>query len=374
MEEEYRPVVWRLPNSWMSREAFERSVMAVEMTSSPGLPYMREATTNGQWLKWDGVSCDQYQLDRLWHDVQLVFADEWEHLLRVFIKQEPHKLQKCEQRRWRLIMASSLSVQVAWHMTFGYLNDLEIDRAYEIPSQHGLQIVGGNWKTFYNQWTNSGHVCGLDKQAWDWTMPYWAIELDLEFRFRLGRGGKMGEWHSVAKMLYRHMFVDPIIVLSDGSMFKQTVPGIMKSGCVNTISTNGHGQGFIHILVCTRNNVNPLPLPKSCGDDTLQREDQLVSFDEYAQFGVRVKSVSTTIEFIGKEWRLSGPRPLYMGKHLVKVCYVKDENMDQYLDGMAREYCHVDDCYRFWEQLAENMGKDLPMSQSYYRFWYDFET
>lgn len=363
--------MWTLEDDFDGYDAYERALHRLDMTSSPGYPYSQEATTNGLWLKWNGLECDEIQKLRLWHDVKLVLADEYEHIIRVFVKQEPHKKSKIEEKRWRLIMASSLPVQVAWHMLFFKLNDLEIKQAYHIPSQQGIVMIGGGWKLFSKSWSERGLTCGLDKSAWDWTAPMWTLNTDLELRRRLGRGSRMSEWLSLAKTLYRHMFEDPKLLLSDGSLYQQIVPGVMKSGCVNTISTNSHAQVFVHIAVCIDLGLDPYPLPVCCGDDTLQHDSHVRDLSAYRKYGVVVKSASTTMEFVGHEFREEGPYPLYFLKHLKKLQYVTDEVLPQYLDSMARMYVHTP-YYGTWERLAELLGVILPMSQDAYRFWYDY--
>lgn len=341
------------------------------MTSSPGYPYMREATTNGQWLHWNGIECDRIQLERLWYDVQMVLEDRWEHRIRVFIKQEPHKISKAREGRWRLIMASSLCVQLVWHMLFDYLNDKEIAESYHIPSQQGLVLVGGGWKRYRKSWVEQGLTVGLDKSAWDWTAPFWCVRMNLELRQRLGRGEKLGEWRKLAELMYRHMFEHPILVLSDGTMLRQLIPGIMKSGCVNTISDNGHDQQFIHCAVAEAQGIEYDPYPPACGDDTLQHPKHTQDLAYYRNFGVQVKSVSEDIEFVGHEFTANGPHPLYFSKHLKKLQYVPDDVLPQYLDSMARMYVHTR-YYDIWETMANVAGCPLPLSKSAYLYWYDY--
>lgn len=370
MEKAYKPVRWTLPDDFMDYAAFEKAVDRLDMTSSPGIPYMKEKPTNRDWLEFDGLFCSELKLKRLWHDVQTVVTGEWESLIRVFIKQEPHKKAKVLEKRWRLIMASSLPVQVLWHMLFDFMNDKEIDQAYFIPSQQGMVPVGGGWKVFRRQWVDKGLTQGLDKSAWDWTCPYWALMLDLEFRRRMGSGARMGEWFTIAERLYEEMFKHPRIVTSDGVVWEQCFPGIMKSGCVNTISTNSHCQVMIHLLVCFDEGVNHMPLCVACGDDTLQHADHCTNIEAYHKYGVMVKSASDSIEFMGHEFTESGPHPLYMAKHMKKVRYIPENIVAQYLDSMARMYVHTR-YFVIWENLAKKLGYSLPLSKDAYLYWYD---
>lgn len=372
MEKAYAPVRWNLPDDYLSKEAYEDALKRLDMTSSPGLPYLREAPTNKEWLGWNGVSCDPYKVERLWYDVQLVIERKFETILRVFIKQEPHKNSKIAEKRWRLIMAASLPVQIVWHMLFDYLNDAEIQNAYFIPSQQGVILVGGGWKQYTNQWEGKGLDWGLDKSAWDWTAPHWCIELDLEFRRRMGSGRFMAEWSGLARHLYSQMFEDPKLVLSDGTVWQQQTPGVMKSGCVNTISINSHCQVIMHLLYCLEKDVSIYPICVACGDDTLQHPKHCDDIEFYRKYGVIVKSASESREFVGHEFTRNGPHPLYMAKHMKKVRYVSEENLAQYFDSMARMYVHTR-YYDIWEDLAARCGVPLPMSREAYRYWYDVE-
>lgn len=370
MEKAYRTCVWVLPDDYDSYDKFVEAVRSVDMSSSPGVPYMREAPTNGEWLKSDGINFDPFQMKRLWYDVNLVLQDKWEHLIRVFVKQEPHKRAKVQEGRWRLIMASSLPVQIVWQMLFKYQNDLEIKNAYNIPSQQGFTMIGGDWKLYRQSWVSAGKTVGLDKSAWDWTVPHWLLMADLEFRCRMARGSRLDDWYQLARVMYRHMFEEAKLVISDGTIYKQTVPGIMKSGCLNTISTNSHGQVMIHLLATNVMGVSPYPLCSACGDDTLQTPEQSWDVGAYSRYGVVVKSASESIEFVGHEFTASGPAPLYMEKHFKKLEYVSEEILGQYLDSMARMYVHTR-YFEFWESLALALGHPLPLSKRAYLYWYD---
>lgn len=371
MEEAYKDVIWTLPDDFLSFDRFMASVRRLDMKSSPGWPYMRESITNGQFLGWNGYSFDPLRLERLWFDVRTYLENPGEIILYCFVKREPHKISKVLDNRWRLIMASPIHVQVVWTMLFGYQNDLEIQKCYHIPSQQGIILPGGGWKMFLEQWKSRGYDTGLDKSAWDWTFPYWLIELDLDFRRRMGRGASMGAWWKIASRLYDEMFVNPYVLLSNGILYQQRVPGVMKSGCVNTISTNSHAQVMVHVLACISEAVSIYPLPVCCGDDTLQRKSQAINLKAYERFGAIVKSASEGMEFVGHEFISCGPVPLYLGKHLVKSFHVDDENLEDYFDSLCRMYCKSD-LFEFWARYAMKVGVNV-YSREYYNYWYDNE-
>lgn len=371
LEEEYEKARWVLKEDFDTKEAFYRAVQRIDRSSSPGYPYMRESPTNGEWLGFDGAWYDEYKLEVLWFDCQKVLRGEWELILRAFVKAEPHKKSKAEANRWRLILASPLCVQVVWHMMFDYGNDKEIEKAYWIPSQQGMVLVNGGWKQFYKLWTGLGYDCGLDKSAWDWTVPGWMFEDDLELRHRLGRGNRMGEWRTICDRLYNEMFVRPLVVLSNGTLWRQLYPGVMKSGCVNTISTNSHCQAILHLHACFVQGVQWWPLPACCGDDTLQRLSQASDITAYSRYGPVVKSASEGLEFMGHEFLVTGPVPLYSGKHVCNLFYQDSGNIGQYLESMARMYAHSPNQW-FWYWVAAVLGLETALcSPEYYRYWYD---
>lgn len=334
LENEYRDAIWKLEDDWDSRDAYMRALGRLENSSSPGYPYMKEYPTIGEWLGWNGLSYSSLRVELLWLDVQQVLRGENELVLRGFIKQEPHKIAKCVEGRWRLIMAFPLSVQVVWHMVFDSHADETNFNSYTLPSKQGMKIVNGHWKQHYNQWKHRGYNCGLDKSAWDWCFPYWQLQLCQELRFRLGRGSRMNEWNALARRLREDAFVNPLIVLSDGTLLRQTVPGVQKSGSVTTINDNSVGQCISHIRAwqLAGQSYSVYPLPAAVGDDTLQRDEQCGDIDHYLQQGIVVKSLSLCLEFIGHEFTDRGPLPLYIAKHLMKLQYTSDEVLPQYLD------------------------------------------
>lgn len=316
---------------------------------------------------------DPIQVERLWYDVQQVLDGTFDTFYRVFIKMEPHKIKKCQDKRWRLIIAAPLSVQIAWHMLFDYGNDVEIANSFELPSQQGLKVIGGDWKRYLAMWKAKSLVSSLDKSAWDWTAPYWAILTDLRLRFRLARGNQKQQWFEVAQRLYDDMFKHPKVVTTEGYVLRQVHPGIMKSGCVNTISTNSHCQVFLHLAVMLRLGENYYPLPACLGDDTLNAPWHVENhhLEAYRELGVQVKTVNDVIEFAGHTFKSTGPLPTYKNKHLMRFLYQEDSVLEEYTNGMMRMYVHDDDMYAFWERMNHALGFTPQNSKEYIRYWYD---
>lgn len=372
MEESYRDARWDCPEDFMSYDNFKRVVMQLDFQSSPGIPYCREAPTNGGWLKWDGFHVSEFRLAELWFHVQQVFDGEWDMQLRVFIKQEPHKIAKAELNRWRLIVAAPLAVQVAWHMVFDYQNDIEIRKVMSIPSQQGFVLIGGGWKQLVSQWRQLGLDAGQDMSGWDWTFSWWALKLELEFRFRQCDRGPRMLWYEKAKMLYEGMFCNVRWVLSDGTIWRQVKPGLMKSGCVNTISANSHGQIIYHLAASVLDGFNPFPLPRCVGDDQLKKRTQRISDETARRLGIIVKPLEEGLMFVGHDFAGQAPVPVYWKKHLVCILKQQEDYLEETFDSYLRLYVHSD-MYDFWRNLAlVHCPRGRFMSRSAMRWWYDY--
>lgn len=374
MEDAYAPTTWNIPFDLFTKDHFMRCLKGLDNQSSPGWPYKREAPTIGQWLGFNGVWYDPVRIEELWFDTKLVIMGRFEHVMYAFIKPEPHKKAKVDLGRWRLIIASALPVQMAWRMCFQEHNDREIDYSYFIPSQQGITLFGGAWKQYLRQWKAAGYDTGLDKSAFDFTAAGWALKLDLEYRRRMSRGSQdlTDEWYQVASRLYYDMFRTSKILMPEGYVWEQQFWGYMKSGCVNTISTNSHLQIMYHILACWEQNVSVHPLPVACGDDTLQRLDQATDLKAYSKYGLVVKSASDELEFVGHEFTDEGPMPLYSEKHICALIHCKEEVIPEYVEAMCRMYVHgTPEMVSFWHYLARKLRVSV-RSPEYYRTWYDW--
>lgn len=372
------PAIYRLPDDFMSYDRFLSVLPRLNKTSTPGIPYCRQKPTIGEWLGFDGLNYDPVQVDRLWYDVQLVFQDRWDHLMKVFIKQEPHKRIKIHDRRWRLIICFSLPVQIAWKMCFDYFNDIVIDKAYDLPIQHGFLLFHGGWKQFYRQWRSQGYNSGTDASAWDWSVAGWLMDAVLDLRHRLTRANPttMRVWKRLTRTLYSRAFDGAKIVLPSGLVLQQTFHGLQKSGSPNTICDNSLARFLCSVIVALKMNAT-LTVGRFVGDDALERHPDDVEYRQrlisaYADIGIVVKSIEEGLEFVGHRFYGSGPSPLYLRKHLWNLTYTDEEIIPQYLDQMARLYCHTK-AFQIWELLALRFGVTL-YSQQYYRDWYDYES
>lgn len=323
-----------------SYENFLRKVRKLDFTSSPGYPYMCEAPTIGDWLKFNGCDFDEIQLARLWISVQQILSGDVDSLWRVFIKMEPHKMTKAQTNRWRLIMCPPLHVQVLWQMVFSDQNDVEVRKALSLPSQQGIQLCAGHWKFYRESWLRRNLTVSADKTAWDWTCHEWMIKLDLRLRTRLVYGNDVNKWQSAALKLYDDAFQRPKLLISTGQVLQQAHYGVMKSGCVNTISTNSRCQLMLHLLYSNQKRIDYNPLLVAVGDDTLQNRIHVADIGWYARYGVRIKQVVKALEFVGHDFT-GEPVPLYRKKHLYRYIHCDEAILPDLLESYL--YLYVND-------------------------------
>lgn len=364
MEQEYGSLP-KAPEDWDSKERFLQSLNDLDLTSTPGYPYMREAPTIGQWLGADGMGgFDSIQTERLWYDVQRVMAGTYEHQFRMFIKDEPHKVSKIKAGKWRLIACAALPVQIVWRMALKHQNDWLNDHPYTTPSAHGLVFCYGGWKRFLAHARTLGLNISRDLRAWDTTAPGLILFLVKEFRKR--QGGP-DSWYRVMDLLYDDAFLNSVLRFSNGIVLKQCFAGFMKSGLFVTISDNSLAMAAMHALACLRCG-QKIGKCSCTGDDVVQNYISTAYIDALESLGCVVKEYTARLEFMGTIFE-PNPVPMYLHKHIVNF-WTTEEDVEQRLDSYLRLWCHSDQWYPFWQKCAELSGVTT-RSRAYYKFWYD---
>lgn len=220
--------------------------------SSPGYPYVVLAKDNrgildngyGNFI-WKTV-CDQF--NRALALGEEVFNLNAEQLLRhgicdpvkVFIKDEPHKLKKIESGKLRLISSVSLVDQIKTRLLCNMQNTKEINNWETCPSKpglglhdEGLSVIAETARRFLKE----GPVAETDVSGWDWSVQHWELMLDAEARIRLAGANPNGVFAFLLRV-HAHCVSNSVFVTPDGNMWAQTVPGGQLSGDYNTSSTN----------------------------------------------------------------------------------------------------------------------------------------
>lgn len=308
------PVEWTLPDDFFEFSHFMRVIREVDMTSSPGYPYRTHYPTNSAFFDCVDGKPSLQRVWEIWGMVLLQVQERRADPIYLFVKPEPHKESK--KGRKRLISSVSIIDQLIDQMLFGEFNRWVIDDAAYGPIKAGWSARAGGWKTMPMEGIS------IDKKAWDWTVKTWLMEFCLAFRKETLRGPFKDRWYDLASWRYRMLHCEAEFALPSGEIRKQGKPGVMKSGCVNTIVDNSLMQMFLHFRLCYMLGIEPGWI-WCLGDDTRQSVvDRLREYlDLMAQF-CHVKEWTLACEFAG--CRFAGGRvvnPLYLGKHAFKLLY-----------------------------------------------------
>lgn len=326
----YRECRWRIPDDFLTRAHYERALEQLEWQSSPGYPYMNHGTTNAQYFCW-GTENYPLKVDEVWDIVQRRLKGEASDPIRLFIKPEPLKKKKLENKTYRLISSVSVVDQILDIMIFGDCNEALIANWYKIPNKAGWSPVGGGYRIMpRQQWM------AIDKSKWDWSVKPWLLEMDLELRAAMCVNVS-AKWLELASMRYVQLFGNPLFVTSGGVLLRQRKPGVMKSGCINTISSNSIMQTILHVTACLKLDI-PVGAIYTMGDDTLQQPVKNLQpyLDELSKYCV-VKHAVLRNEFAGFRYTGCHVEPLYKGKHAYKLLHMtSDKELQQQL---CESYC-----------------------------------
>lgn len=389
LERQFRNALTTIPCGWDSRQSFDKVLMQLDKQSSPGWPLCLQKPTIGEWLFGADLFPIKSQADKLWNMVQYVFMGQYDHVYKVFVKAEPHTRQKISDNRWRLIMMSSLPIQVAWHMCIGKLADRVLN-PYATPLAHGLVYFGGGWKTFFYYIRQHRLNWTADKSGWDWNSPGWVYRVAFkllqnlvildEYDERTGLKNNVDRhfdnnenWYQTVRFLFEDAFMRKKVVLPDNTILLQNEAGLMPSGCVGTILINGIAQVALHILALKRMGISPSRCRlMATGDDTIQEMPSDLDKDEYIrqlQFaGCVIKECGEGTDFMGFEITSEGFYPKYFEKHIENLKLQKEEFLAETLEGYLRIYCHDFEMFLFWRSVADRLGFRMP-SREYFLYF-----
>lgn len=322
---DYRRVRWELPMDFLEKSHYLRVVNTLHWQSSPGYPYCLDVPTNGDLFRVVDGKPSPVATDRVWVLVQRRLLEKEADPIRLFIKPEPHKLKKLNVGAYRLISSVSVIDQIIDHMLFDEMNHRMIQNYMMIPPKVGWTPYKGGWKVVPMNWLS------LDKSAWDWSMEAWICELILRVREESSLSKdhpKWEDWKRLAKWRYSLLYGCPEFVTSLGMYLKQKLPGVQKSGCVNTISDNSMAQDILHIRACLESSQR-VTEQWTMGDDTyLEPVSNLDDYVEKLGQYCHLKPAARSGEFAGFRFVADRVEPMYKGKHAFNLLHFDSANRE----------------------------------------------
>lgn len=306
------------------------ALLDVDLNSVPGQCSLnRLGSTNREVF---GVTETGYDIAKVtvvkaavWHRyTQVLEGNKLADPIKVFIKQEPHKREKIEDGRLRLIMSVSLVDALVDRILFMKLMWKVVNNYHKTGIMIGWSPVNGGYRLLESKF--SGKTLSMDKKTWDWSVPAWLLDAVCDVIMSLSVSAPVW-WKKAVRTRFDCLFEDPEFVFSDGSRAKQSQPGIMKSGCYLTILINSVAQILLHemaifSLSIPREETEPLLV---VGDDTLQkwfdRYLECVAYWSSLGFKIEVEQHSGEPEFAGFKYK-NGYIPAYRQKHYFQLAYL----------------------------------------------------
>lgn len=337
----------------VSDDRIRAAILRLDWSSSPGYPYCLIHSSNRTMFGVDDKGePDPRICSVITQQVRERIAERSCDPIRLFIKPEPHTVRKLVDGRYRLISSVSVIDQLVDHCLFGDLNDRIVENFLHLPSRVGWAPFGGGWA-----WVPRRKVMAIDKSSWDWTVSPWILQACKEVRMMLEDGDEL--YQDLVSWRYQSLFDRPVFVTSGGILLRQSEPGAMKSGCVNTIVDNSIMQVILHEYVCLQMKIIPGRI-WAMGDDTLQEIPERVH--DYLRLLSKhciVKQVLQKSEFCGFEFHGDLVEPVYFGKHAFNLLH----HLDSVAGDLTRSYSllyHRSTRKGFFADALRQMGYYLP--------------
>lgn len=329
-------------------------------------------------MAWNGVSVEKTRYEIVKSVVWLrivdlnegkVVADD----IKMFVKPEPHKLEKLAEGRLRLISGVSMVDSIVDKILFGDLFDAAMQAVGKTPVLLGWNpLVASAHKLLLNQFPDG--VVSVDKSAWDWTVPAWLVDVWLEFVLEMYYA--YPSWFlDLIKIRFKCLFEEAVFRCGN-TRKKQGVKGIMKSGCYLTYILNSLGQVAVHYAVCGLMGLDPEEsMPFACGDDTVQNNcfnvQVYADFMRTLGFNPKIQPVSRHIEFIGFLMDYEKVVPAYWRKHLFQLKYLDEEKAIETLTSYQMFYRYNPEMLNIVQEELRRRDPRAVLSSRFLRHWAD---
>jgi hypothetical protein len=309
--------------------------------ASPGVPHAKVAKRNDCFVSAMGERFNDIVLDR----IERILATSLSTLktmtrkermdenlmdpVRVFVKNEPHSIEKISTGRVRLIMSVSLTDKMIEMLLCRHLTKLEVQNWRLIPSKPGIGFTEENSACVYNDVMFSGlPMSYADISGWDWGVKQWQV-LDAAIATILLASQKspVFEHLMVAKA---YLETESIYQFSDGVLVQPLFKGIVNSGKFRTSRDNSFMRVRIADLIGSRKTI-------AAGDDSVENtvEDAAA---KYLKYGIRCKEylpVQNSFEFCSHYYGPQGSYALNKEKMVMNLLHQSPKDFLEYRMSMV---------------------------------------
>lgn len=268
----------------------------VKAEASPGSPHAQVSNRNDSFLTIMGERFNDIVLDRIESILRVPLETLSEMTrkerldcnlvdpVRIFVKNEPHKMEKIREGRVRLIMSVSLTDKMIEMLLSRHVCKLEIQNWKTIPSKPGIGFSKEDNDSVYADVLNSGlDMSYADVSGWDWGVKQWQILDEAESLIKLSNH-ESEDW----KHLLRAKAVlesESIYQFSDGVLVAPIYKGIVNSGKLRTSRGNSWMRVRLADLIGSRKTI-------AAGDDSVENTVEDAP-SKYMEYGVRCKDYVT---------------------------------------------------------------------------------
>jgi hypothetical protein len=256
--------------------------------------------------------------------------------VRVFVKNEPHKIAKLQEGRVRLIMSVSLTDKMIEMLLSRFVCKLEINNWRNIPSKPGIGFTASDSKAVCEDIFN----CGLpmsyaDVSGWDMSVKDWMIRDEAEGITKLCLDPSPVWVHLLR--LKAILESESVYQFSDGEMVAPTFKGIVNSGKLRTSRGNSYMRVRLADLVGSRKTI-------AAGDDTVENTVENAP-SKYLRYGIVVKEYEPVIdsfEFCSHQYKGGTAYALNSEKMVMNLLHQKPTNFLEYKNTMVGFQAELD--------------------------------
>lgn len=345
-------------------EAIDKLKDEIKAEASPGVPHSDVAKRNDKLMASLGARFNEIVLNRIEKILSIPIQTlktmtRKERLdlnlmdpVRVFVKNEPHTLDKINTGRVRLIMSVSLTDKMIEMLLCRHLTKLEIQNWKRIPSKPGIGFTAEDNASVYEDVTQ----CGLDMsyadiRGWDWGVKQWQIVDCATATVALANNNSAVYEHLMIAKAYLES--ESIYQFSDGVMVQPTYKGIVNSGKFRTSRDNSFMRVRIADLIGSRKTL-------AAGDDSVENTVEDAP-NKYLRYGIRCKEylpVRGSFEFCSHYYGPEGCWALNKEKMVMNLLHQEPEDFFEYrmsMVGFAAELETRPD-YEDILELVESVG------------------
>lgn len=341
-------------NKWNS--VIDEMKAYIKAEASPGVPHAIISNRNDELMDKMGERLNEIILNRIerllsMSILQVKSMTRMERIdsnlvdpVRVFVKNEPHKVEKLLEGRPRLIMSVSLTDKIIEMLISRFVCKEDINNWRSIPSKPGIGFDRDDSLNVYNDIANCGlPMASSDVSGWDWGVKQWQIIDEAESIIKL-TPKHSADWNHLLRVK-AVLESESVYQFSDGTMVQPLYKGVVNSGKLRTSRGNSWMRVRLADLVGSRKTI-------AAGDDCVESIVPNAT-EKYRDYGIRLKgydTVNDSFEFCSHIYSSDGAYPVNKEKMVMNLLHQKPRDFLEWRATMLAfdnemashpEYCDV---------------------------------